>query len=106
GILVDPRYEHQGLQRTGTLLASDGRLDEAERTLVRSLELSPNCAHCWAALIKAAVARNPSVPPDLPSYGLDDRLTVDGLFWRSARLGEAGFVTEAVRDFDRVFAED
>ena len=40
------------------------------------------------------------------SLGLDDRMTVDGLFWRSRALGASGFVAEAVRDFDQVFATD
>ena len=57
GILLDPHYEHRGLQRTGTLFASMERLDDAERALIRSLELEPNCANCWGALIGVAVRR-------------------------------------------------
>ena len=106
GIARDPGYEHQGLQEIGTALADAARYQDARRALVRSLELSPNCAHCWSALVRIMQAENPEATPDLSSVGVDDRMTPEGLYWRAQALGQSGYFLAAVTDFEPIFAAD
>jgi tetratricopeptide (TPR) repeat protein len=106
GMARDLSYEHEGLQEIGTALANVARYEEARRALVRSLELSPNCAHCWRALISISKAENPDLAPDLSSLGLDERMTPDGLYWRAQALGQSGYFVAAVKDFEPSLTTD
>ncbi|MEA2372705.1 MAG: hypothetical protein QOH12_3099, partial [Solirubrobacteraceae bacterium] len=103
GILRDPRFEHEGLQEIGTALAGAGRYPDAEVALRRSLELEPDCAHCWDALVRVATLGAKGAAPKLSDFGLDDRLSHNGFYWRAQALARAGHFEAAVSDFGAVY---